>query len=460
MVTKGLRAVAAIVVGALLLGIIDLVGQRAGPTAGSGRIRLVLLSALALLLVYLVLVIRSVARAGRELELRDRELMALHAAALDVHRNLSLEVVLQRVVDHARELVGARYGALSVIGEDNRIRAFLTSGISPAERLAIGSPPTGRGLLGVVLHEGRHLRLADIGADPRRAGFPPNHPPMRSLLAVPIPSQGAFQGNLYLTEKTGGAEFSGADEQILARFAVAASNAIDNAGLHEKLRSLAVAEERVRIAHELHDGMAQVLAYVNAKAQAVGEFLRSGRAAEAEKQLEQLAAAAREVYADTREGILGLRAVVGDQPLGRALADYLERWQEQSGVEVRSRGLDGGRVELGPVAELQLMRIVQESLANVRKHAGASHVEVTLEQNGDVISATVADDGRGFDPDNMTRHGLPRFGLATMRERAESVGGSLRVESTPGGGTRMRVELPVDTTAAVSGGNDAHSDRR
>lgn len=444
MITKGMRTVVLVVGGALLLGLLDLVVRRTGLAGRSDRMRWILLGVLVILLAYLLAVIRSFSRARSELALRDRELLALHAAAVDVHRNLALDAVLQRVVDHARELVGARYGALSVIGDDNRIRSFVTSGISAGERQALGDPPSGRGLLGVVLHEGRTLRLADIGKDARSAGFPAGHPPMRSLLAVPIPSQGGFRGNLYLTEKQGAAEFSPRDEETLTRFAVAASNAIDNAALHERLRSLAVSEERVRIGHELHDGMAQVLAYVNTKAQAVQEFLRAGRVAEAEAQLEQLAAAAREVYADAREGILGLRTGVrSDTSIGEALQEYLERWHQQWGIEVATSGFENGKLALGPVAELQLMRIVQEALTNVRKHAQAGRVEVSLAQGRERVTVTIADDGRGFDPQRISRQGVPRFGLATMRERAESVGGTLDVDAVRGGGTRVRVELPV-----------------
>ncbi len=448
MVAKGLRALIVVAGLALFLGAVDFLWVRLGLDTSGGRIRPLLLAALLVLVVYLAVVIRSFARARAELDLRDRELMALHTAGLDMLGNLALDAVLQRVVDYARQLVGARYGALSVIGEDNRIRSFVTSGVSLEERREIGDPPRGRGLLGVVLHEGRPLRLPDIAEDPRSAGFPAGHPPMKSLLAVPVPSRGGFRGNLYMTDKHGAAEFSGRDEETLQRFAVAASNAIDSAALHERLSSLAVAEERVRIAHELHDGMAQVLAYVNAKAQAVQEFLHSGRTAEAEVQLEQLATAARDVYADAREGILGLRSGVGpDLPLGRALAEYIERWHQQSGIEVETRGLDGDRLTLGPVAELQLMRIVQEALANVRKHSKAQRVEVVLERDRERILATVSDDGRGFDPEHVGRRGFPRFGLATMRERAQSVGAVLHVETAPGGGTRVRVELPIDTNA-------------
>jgi signal transduction histidine kinase len=381
-------------------------------------------------------------RMQARLELQNRELLALHAAALDIYGELDLEAVLQRVVDQARGLVESRYGALSVIDERRRITSFVTSGVSAEQRGRIGAPPEGRGLLGVVLREGHRLRLADLGSDPGAVGFPLNHPPMRSLLAVPIPCSSPFRGNLYLAEKLDGQEFSQADEDTLVRFATKAAIAIDHAQLHQRLNQLAVAEERLRIAHEMHDGLAQVLASVNAKAQAVREHLRAGRGDEASRQLEQLAGTARELYADLRESITGLRgAAAPDWRLPAALEQYAVSWENQSGIACEIR-LDR-EVRLAPATEFQLLRIAQEALTNVRKHAAARRAEITLERLNGRVVLTVADDGTGFDPAGLGRPELPRFGLATMRERAESIGAAVRVGAATGGGTEVVVELPL-----------------
>src|SRR5205823_9344847 len=182
----------------------------------------------------------------------------------------------------------------------------------------------------------RFMTRPHLTSDPRSQGFPPHHPPMRSLLAVPIVSRGQILGNLYLTEKEGAGEaarFTAADEETLARFATQAAVAIQNARLHRLARDLAIREERTRIAREMHDSLAQVLGYVNTKAQAAQELLRAGQAERASVQLAQLGEAARAAYADVREHILGLRTAV--DPEGGfldALRQYLERWQEQSGV--------------------------------------------------------------------------------------------------------------------------------
>ena len=382
-------------------------------------------------------------RMQERVERQNRELLALHRAGLDLSGDLSLDTLLKKVVEQATYLLEARYGAVGLFDDKRRIRQFVTAGLTPEQEKLIGDLPQGKGLLGVVLHEGRRLRLGNIEADPRSAGMPPNHPPMRSLLAVPIVCKGPFRGNIYLTEKVTAPRFSQEDEDTLERFATAAATAIDNAHLHEQLRSLAIAEERVRIAREMHDGMAQVLAYVNAKAQAVQAHLARDRHDEAARQLDQLTDAAREVYTDAREGINALRTELGPGlDFRQALEGYLERWESQSGMTWRLRV--EGELELPATVELQLLRIIQESLSNARKHSGAKVVDVALRQEDGRVYAEVVDDGTGFDPRGRKKSEFPRFGLAIMRERAESIDGELEVVSEPGSGTRVRIEIPLN----------------
>lgn len=385
------------------------------------------------------------------LERRHRELAALNEATLDLHGDLSLAAVLQRVVDRARDLLDAHYGAVSVVDAEGAIREFVTSGVSDELRAAIGDPPRGRGLLGIVLQGGQRLRLRDVAADPRAAGFPPEHPRMKSLLAVPIACRSStFRGNLYVADSRSAAEFSVEDEETLARFAAAAAAAIDTADLHQRLRSLAVSEDRTRIAFELHDGMAQVLAYVNAKSQAAIAHLRHGRADDVERQLEELAAGARDLYGDVREVILALNTrLTPERSFGATLTEFIASWRERYGVPVELAIDDG--VELAPAVALQVLRIVQEALSNVRKHAAATRAMVTVGRDGDGrLSVEVADDGRGFDRAGPPGARAPRFGLLMMRERAESVGGRLDIETAPGAGTRLRLEVPPSLEFGVS----------
>ncbi len=374
----------------------------------------------------------------QRLERRNDELTALRTAGLDIVSDLSLDNLLQKVVDQARNLIGTHYGALSLIDGDCDVKSFVTSGISDEERNRVGPPPTGRGLLGVVLREGQRLRLEDLQRDVRSSGFPANHPPMRSLLAVPIVCGGPFRGNLYLSEKHGGGAFTEDDEEALARLATLAAVAIDNAHLHSQVKNLAVSEERLRIAHEMHDGQAQVLAYVNTKTQAVRELLRSGRVEEAGEQLDELAQAAREVYTDVREGILGLRAAADSQHgFTAGLESYVEQWQDRCGIQAEL--VVAKEPELRPEVELQLVRIVQEALTNVRKHSGSDHVRVEVTSASEGVKIAIEDFGVGFEVETPGRGDRPRFGLTTMRERAEAIGADFDVRSTPRHGTRIEV---------------------
>lgn len=427
---------------ALLVAVVFVRGLFATGATGRWAQPALDLALLAVALLLMVAVCAAVFRLVGRLRRRSRELEALYEATLDLHGDLSLKAVLSTVVDRARELVGARYGAVSVVDAQGTIREFVTAGISDELREEIGDPPRGRGLLGVVLKGGKHLRLRDLGADPRSVGFPPGHPPMKSLLAVPITCRSPFRGNLYVAEKRSAAEFSTEDQQTLERFAAAAGTAIDTANLHARLRSLAVSEDRTRIAFELHDGMAQVLAYINAKSQAIAEHLRRDATDEAQRHLMELAAGARDLYGDVREGILALNTrLTPDRSFGDALGEFVANWRERYDVPV-TLAVDGG-VTLAPPVALQVLRIVQEALSNARKHAGASRVEVKVERDDDrCLRVTVADDGRGFVPESPPRSGSPRFGLLMMRERAEAVGGTLELDSAPGRGTRLVVAVP------------------
>jgi signal transduction histidine kinase len=161
------------------------------------------------------------------------DIRALAEASVTLTSELSLEAVLQKVVDVAQEQIGARYAALSVLGPDGRIDRFITAGITPEQRAAIGNIPAGRGLLGVLLHQGASLRIEDMSSDPRSIGFPPDHPEMRSLLGVPVIWHDEILGNLYLTEKQGAAAFDDRDDQIIRFLATQAAVAINNARLYE-----------------------------------------------------------------------------------------------------------------------------------------------------------------------------------------------------------------------------------
>jgi two-component system, NarL family, sensor histidine kinase DevS len=161
-------------------------------------------------------------------------LRALVDAGIALNSELSLDALLQRLVETAAELTGARYAALGVIDESGRnLERFLTTGIDAETRAAIGDPPSGRGILGVLIRDAEPLLLDDIADDPRSVGFPPNHPPMKTFLGVPVLQRGVAFGNLYLSEKQGAGPFTDEDLEVTKLLAAQAAVAIENARLYE-----------------------------------------------------------------------------------------------------------------------------------------------------------------------------------------------------------------------------------
>ncbi len=155
-------------------------------------------------------------------------------AGIAVTSELSLDAVLQKIVEAAAQLTGARYAALGVIDPAGRaLEQFLTTGIDPETRERIGELPHGRGILGLLIEDAKTLRLHDLTAHPRSVGFPPHHPQMKGFLGVPIVLRGVAYGNLYLTEKEGGGDFTSEDEELTTLLAAQAAVAIENARLYE-----------------------------------------------------------------------------------------------------------------------------------------------------------------------------------------------------------------------------------
>lgn len=171
---------------------------------------------------------------------QESRLQGLVEAGIALSSELSLDALLQRIVETAAALTSAQYAALGVIDVSGReLERFVTHGIDPETHAAIGDLPRGRGILGILIREARPLRLSDIGEDPRSVGFPPHHPPMKTFLGVPVILRGVSYGNLYLTEKEGGSDFTDEDEELVTVLASQAAVAIENARLYESSRSWA-----------------------------------------------------------------------------------------------------------------------------------------------------------------------------------------------------------------------------
>jgi signal transduction histidine kinase len=213
-----------------------------------------------------------------------------------------------------------------------------------------------------------------------------------------------------------------------------------------QLRQRAIIEERERIAREIHDGVAQLMAYVNTKASAIRVFIQNQQLKEARSQLQQLEEASRESFMDVRTAILGLRTSdTQSAGLVATLQSFITKFSELTEIKIDLDLPDQSAISsLPPESELQLIRITQEALSNIQKHTSNKHAWIRLRHVNHSLELTIGDDGPGFNPKYPSEDRRPRFGLSTMRERAESIGGTFTIDSKPGTGTRITVRLPKE----------------
>src|SRR4051794_36955617 len=376
--------------------------------------------------------------------MEDRSSIALAAmgeAVRAIAGERSMEPVLQGIVNASRELAGARYAALGIPDGDGAFAQFITSGMSRAEVAAMGPLPRTHGLLGAMLNADRPYRTHDIRKDPRfRGWWPSAHPQMASFLGVPIRSPDGVLGALYLTEKESAAEFGEDDERLIEMLAAHASIAIENARLYERGRELSFVEERTRLARDLHDSVVQKLFGVALVAQSAATLLERDPSG-ARDQVEKVQELAQDAIGELRSLIFQLRpAAVESEGLAAALEKHvqvLRRVHEQR-IDLRTEGEPRIRPEVDP----EVFRIAQEALHNGLKHAAAEQLDIRLQERAAELLLTVRDNGVGFEPE-AAAHRSRRLGLTSMEERARSLGGSLAIDSEPGAGTTISLEVPL-----------------
>ncbi|MDQ3677114.1 MAG: GAF domain-containing sensor histidine kinase [Actinomycetota bacterium] len=370
-----------------------------------------------------------------------RATAALSDAVLAIAAEHAVEPVLQKLVDAARELAGARYAAIGVPDGDGGFARFITSGMSDELIASLGELPRQHGLLGAMLESERPHRTSDIRRDPRfRGWWPAAHPSMGSFLGVPILSRGAIVGAFYLTDKEAADEFSDGDQALIETFAAHAGLAIENARLHERSRELNIVEERNRLARELHDAVTQKLFGVVLAAES-GAALLHQDVAGAGEQLQRVRDLAREAMEELRSMIAQLRPpALEAEGLAVALAKHVDVLRRAHRREIALAV--SGDLPVARRVEGEAFRIAQEALHNALRHSDAEHIEVALRSEPDGLTLTVSDDGSGFDADGPAVRSR-RLGLTTMAERARAAGGALAIESGPGAGTTIRLRVPA-----------------
>lgn len=389
----------------------------------------------------------------------------LLGVALDLAGSHDRDTVLQRIVEGAASIADARYAALGVYDDAGRLTTFVHHGIDDAAIAAIGHYPQGRGLLGRVIIADLPVRLNHLSADPSSCGFPGGHPEMRTFLGVPILRAGKRFGNVYVTEKAGGAPFDDADEALIVALAALAAGAIESTELIVAQGERAAAEvqafarrellgqviaaqeaERARVSRDLHDDVGQALASVLLGLRLLEDSLARPDidADDARRRIAEL----RELVADglrgARQLAFDLRPTVLDDiglepALQRLRADLAARTSLDLVFDTADLPADE---RLAPQIETAIYRVVQEALTNVVRHADASAASVTFSVRGRKVRVFIEDDGVGFDAEQSPL--TARLGIRGMLERVELVGGRLSVTSTPGCGTVVLMEVSRD----------------
>lgn len=374
--------------------------------------------------------------AQAELSRRVSETRALYHIGVEISSMLELDKILHSVVEKARSLLQSEGAALCLFRSDGRdfeVRAASGSLDACGSRI-----------------EARHASALVETGGCLGAGSPScstcvtlEGAPPAPCLTAPLTRGKEVLGVLCVGRRQARL-FQAEDQQLLDALAAQAAIAIENARLYRDIKSLATTQERERIAREIHDGFAQAVGFLHLRLKTLEDRLRSGRQPPTLAELTDVRVVAKRAYEEVRQSIFGLRtAVPKELGLISTLTEYLREFSQQSGILTGLQDGDARATRFSPEAEVQLIRVIQEALANVQKHAGARHAWVTFAFDGDTGRVTIADDGIGFRAESVNGNHGRRFGLRIMRERAEGLGGSLEVRSTPGQGTQVVASIPL-----------------
>ena len=368
--------------------------------------------------------------------------LRLMQIASSIAAQLDLAPLLQEIVDTAAELVGAEFGGILVLDEQDptRYQVLRIHGWPTPCGLA---QPQGRGILGLPHKEGRPLRLAQIDQHPASVGVPAGHPPIGPFLGVPLRFRDYVLGSLFLGQRPGHQSFTSEDEVLLTGLADLAAVAIENAHLYAKAEEMARLQERERLAYDLHDTVAQLFYSIGLEAERGLEASNAGRAPLSH--LEAVHRIAARGSVEVRSAIFALARSTDWEPLPYVLQTLAQEFEEATGIEtclVLPDQLTLPDIELRGA----VVRAVQEALANVRKHAQATMVLVSLACDNNTLTVTVQDNGIGISPtrlpDVIQGDGY-HVGVFTLRTMVERAGGGLSLMNGEEGGLVLKAQLPL-----------------
>ncbi|MBI2860553.1 MAG: sensor histidine kinase [Chloroflexi bacterium] len=403
--------------------------------------------AYAIFTIGLVLVIerllRRLSRQNRELSVRTGALEALYEIGTALSALSDTNHIREIAVERACRLLGCDVAALALFsessdevhwffsqaGEERKARSFLSSD-KLLKSLEAGAP---------VIIKDSSRETGDLLAGNALLGGAG----LQSALAVPVQIAGKLTGALVIAYRSA-QNIEGDSVRLMTALANQVAVAVNNARIYERLKALSTLEERQRLSRELHDGMAQHLGTVSARATAAEELLAQEKPDKAGQQLVRLREASEKAYLDLRQFMLGLRSDISEsRSLVDALDKYVKQISQQEKMSIRLEIPDSANIgRLEPAVEVQAIRIIQEALNNALKHSRPKHITVKFNADNGWLTVTVQDDGRGFEMSEVSA-APGHFGLQSMRERAESVGGKLTIDTAIGQGTSVRVMLPI-----------------
>jgi signal transduction histidine kinase len=380
----------------------------------------------------------------RQLDDERGRVQTLLNVAQTVSSTLELDEVVSRAAQQIVVALGADGCTFHLVNEERRSAVFLRDPSDWSSRVVRSFDSYARAFHEVLARR-EPLTSYDVQSDARFVAHRMREVGYKSMLGVPLVAKGKVIAEAWAYTLHDYRRFTDEEIALAQGIANVLGLVIQNAELYEQSKLVAVMEERTRLAREIHDGISQTLGALQLKTSQLEASLSEERFDESRGYLSELQDMISRAYRDLREAMFGLRAAVEPgTELVAALRDYLGHYRAQYGLDVRLEANDDEQATLDGEAQAQAMRIVQEALSNVRRHAGSEGATLSVERHGDEVRICVMDEGQGFDPADLETQDEGRhLGLRTMRERAVSVGGALTIESEPGGGTAVVLRLPL-----------------
>jgi len=381
--------------------------------------------------------------AAEILHQRNSQFSTLNRLSAIISQTGSLDKAVGGTLDQLLELTGADIGSVHILEpKTDHLKLIASRGISREFIYAEDCIPVGDCLCGRVAQTGELVSSPDLSTEVRLTRAACRDEPFGSVVSIPLKSRDRVLGIMTVYAKRPHA-FMKTDQEFLVLVGRQIGVAIENAQLYARTRELAVAEERNMIAREIHDGIAQNLAYLNLEAKKLEDLLNKSAPTQALSELNQIRRVIQDTYEDVRELLVNFRTKFKeDQDFLTVLSDYAQDFSRRTGIRVQLPRSDVPA--LSPTVQVQLFRVIQEALSNVRKHASAEEITISLSSTPTHLEVKIQDDGRGFDSRSLPNQKHPRMGLEIMKERMAHLQGELRLESQPGAGTTLRATLSLE----------------